>query len=68
MDEAATRTLTVTEKAGERVPGFGRRYHTKDPRTAQLFPEKSTGWRKEQRSHADPLPNCSSKFQLLRKQ
>jgi citrate synthase len=23
--------------AGERMPGFGHRYHTKDPRTARLF-------------------------------
>lgn len=37
MDEAATRTLTAMKEAGERMPGFGHRYHTKDPRTARLF-------------------------------
>ena len=37
MDEAATRTLARMKEAGERMPGFGHRYHTKDPRTARLF-------------------------------
>jgi citrate synthase len=37
MDEAATRTLAAMKEAGERMPGFGHRYHTKDPRTARLF-------------------------------
>src|SRR5205085_6580040 len=37
MDEAASRTLAGLKEAGERMPGFGHRYHTKDPRTARLF-------------------------------
>src|SRR5215467_13506851 len=37
MDEAATRTLATMRDAGERMPGFGHRLHTKDPRTARLF-------------------------------
>jgi citrate synthase len=37
MDEAAARTLAAMRDAGERMPGFGHRYHTKDPRTARLF-------------------------------
>src|SRR5207249_2928140 len=37
MDEAATRALAAMRDAGERMPGFGHRYHTKDPRTARLF-------------------------------
>src|SRR5438270_4380671 len=37
MDEAATRTLATMGEAGERMPGFGHRLHTKDPRTARLF-------------------------------
>src|SRR5258708_16350761 len=37
MDEAATRTLAAMKEAGDRVPGFGHRYHTRDPRTARLF-------------------------------
>src|SRR5216110_2404428 len=37
MDEAATRTLAAMKAAGERMPGFGHRYHTKDPHTARLF-------------------------------
>src|SRR5213596_2426046 len=37
MDEAATRTLAAMREAGERMPGFGHRLHTKDPRTARLF-------------------------------
>src|SRR5438045_6851271 len=37
IDEAATRTLAMMRDAGERMPGFGHRYHTKDPRTARLF-------------------------------
>ncbi len=37
MDEAAARTLAAMREAGERMPGFGHRLHTKDPRTARLF-------------------------------
>src|SRR5438128_10472827 len=37
MDEAATSTLAGMKEAGERMPGFGHRYHTKDPRTVRLF-------------------------------
>ena len=37
MDEAAALTLAVMREAGERMPGFGHRLHTKDPRTARLF-------------------------------
>src|SRR6266853_26357 len=37
MDEAAMRTLAAMKEAGDRMPGFGHRYHTKDPRTARLF-------------------------------
>jgi citrate synthase len=37
LEEAATRTLATMREAGERMPGFGHRLHTKDPRTARLF-------------------------------
>src|SRR6201987_4047188 len=37
IDQAATRTLAEMKEAGQRMPGFGHRYHTKDPRTARLF-------------------------------
>src|SRR6201987_733488 len=37
MDEAATRRLAPMRETGERMPGFGHRLHTKDPRTARLF-------------------------------
>src|SRR5258707_101987 len=37
MDAAATRTLAAMKEAGDRMAGFGHRYHTKDPRTARLF-------------------------------
>jgi succinyl-CoA synthetase alpha subunit len=37
LDEAATRTLAAMREAGERMPGFGHRLHTKDPRTVRLF-------------------------------
>jgi len=37
IDEAATRTLVTIKESGERMPGFGHRVHTKDPRTARLF-------------------------------
>ena len=37
LDEAATRRLAAMREAGERMPGFGHRLHTKDPRTARLF-------------------------------
>ncbi len=37
LDEAATRTLAAMREADERMPGFGHRLHTKDPRTARLF-------------------------------
>jgi succinyl-CoA synthetase alpha subunit len=37
LDEAAARTLAAMRETGERMAGFGHRYHTKDPRTARLF-------------------------------
>ncbi|PYI78464.1 MAG: citryl-CoA lyase [Verrucomicrobia bacterium] len=37
VDEAAVSVLAAMRDAGERMPGFGHRYHTKDPRTARLF-------------------------------
>jgi succinyl-CoA synthetase alpha subunit len=37
MDEAAAHTLAAMREAGERMPGFGHRLHTKDPRTGRLF-------------------------------
>jgi succinyl-CoA synthetase alpha subunit len=37
MNEAATRTLATLREGGKRMPGFGHRLHTKDPRTARLF-------------------------------
>ena len=37
IDETAARTLATMREAGERMPGFGHRLHTKDPRTARLF-------------------------------
>ncbi len=37
MDEAATRSLAEMKEAGDRMPGFGHRYHTKDPRSTRLF-------------------------------
>jgi citrate synthase len=37
MDEAARRTLAAMRETGERMPGFGHRVHTEDPRTARLF-------------------------------
>jgi len=37
MDEAAARTVAAMREAGERMPGFGHRLHTKDPRTTRLF-------------------------------
>jgi succinyl-CoA synthetase alpha subunit len=37
LDEAAVRKLAAMRETGERMPGFGHRYHTKDPRTARLF-------------------------------
>src|SRR6266436_2656280 len=37
MGEAATRRLAAMRETGERMPGFGHRLHTKDPRTARLF-------------------------------
>ena len=37
LDEAATRTIVTMSESGERMPGFGHRLHSKDPRTARLF-------------------------------
>jgi citrate synthase len=37
MEEAATLRLAAMRETGERMPGFGHRLHTKDPRTARLF-------------------------------
>jgi citrate synthase len=35
--EAADRILQKYTEAGETIPGFGHRYHTRDPRAARLF-------------------------------
>src|SRR5213082_3478341 len=37
LEDAAAAALAAMKEAGERMPGFGHRYHTKDPRTARLF-------------------------------
>jgi citrate synthase len=37
MDRAAAAVLDDLKKAGKRMPGFGHRIHTADPRTARLF-------------------------------
>lgn len=37
IGEAAEQHLAQMKEAGERMPGFGHRYHTNDPRTARLF-------------------------------
>ncbi len=37
LDDAAQRVLDEAKASGRRIPGFGHRYHTNDPRTASLF-------------------------------
>ena len=37
IEEAATRAVELTRQAGTRLPGFGHRVHTTDPRVAVLF-------------------------------
>lgn len=37
MQDAATATLNTYRQRGELPPGFGHRYHTRDPRAARLF-------------------------------
>lgn len=37
FDETATRMLTQLKKEDKRMPGFGHRIHTRDPRTKRLF-------------------------------
>jgi citrate synthase len=37
VKEAATTTLDYYRQRGELPPGFGHRYHTRDPRSARLF-------------------------------
>jgi len=37
MDDAAAHVLEDLQAAGERMPGFGHRVHTDDPRTSRLF-------------------------------
>lgn len=37
LDEVATGEIARIKAGGERIPGFGHRVHTKDPRTARLF-------------------------------
>jgi len=37
LDEAARRVATEARAAGRRLPGFGHRVHTTDPRTGILF-------------------------------
>src|SRR6266513_1724476 len=37
LEDAATAALAAMRETGERMPGFGHRLHTKDPRTLRLF-------------------------------
>src|SRR6266513_2554658 len=37
LEDAATAALAAMREEGERMPGFGHRLHTKDPRTLRLF-------------------------------
>ena len=37
LEKAATRVVQENKEAGRRIPGFGHRYHTDDPRTRRLF-------------------------------
>lgn len=37
IDQAAQQVIDEFKARGERLPGFGHRYHTADPRTARLF-------------------------------
>lgn len=37
LEQAASQTLATMKETGERMPGFGHRYHSKDPRTTRLF-------------------------------
>lgn len=37
MDEVAIEEVARIKDSGDRIPGFGHRVHTKDPRTARLF-------------------------------
>lgn len=37
IDEAADEVLAEEKAAGRRLPGFGHRYHTNDPRAGRLF-------------------------------
>jgi succinyl-CoA synthetase alpha subunit len=37
IDDAAQIVLDEEKAGGRRIPGFGHRYHTSDPRTARLF-------------------------------
>ena len=53
LDEAAARTLVTMRETGERMPGFGHRYHTKDPAycTAVRAGARSRrGWRTHESS------------------
>jgi succinyl-CoA synthetase alpha subunit len=37
LDQVATEEVARIKSSGDRIPGFGHRIHTKDPRTAKLF-------------------------------
>jgi succinyl-CoA synthetase alpha subunit len=37
LDAVATEEVARIKSSGDRIPGFGHRVHTKDPRTARLF-------------------------------
>jgi succinyl-CoA synthetase alpha subunit len=37
LDEVGAEEVALVKASGDRIPGFGHRIHTKDPRTAKLF-------------------------------
>jgi succinyl-CoA synthetase alpha subunit len=52
LDAIATDEVARIKAAGDRIPGFGHRIHTKDPRTARLFElAAAAGLQESQVSH-----------------
>lgn len=55
MDDAAEAVIADYKSRGERIPGFGHRLHTADPRTARLFELAAEAGLTEA---VEPQPTC----------
>lgn len=66
LDEVAAVEVARIKSSGERIPGFGHRIHTKDPRTKRLFELAEAAGLGSQPKTQDPRPTPPSHIAAAR--